>query len=106
MLVVGEKINASNRSVAEAIARWDSEFVANLARAQVDAGAHYIEVNAGVGKASGHNEMDAIAWQVEVVQAVTDKPLAIDSESPNVIEAALRKYRGEELMINSVTAEQ
>jgi hypothetical protein len=34
MLVIGEKINASNRSVGEAIARKDSELVANLAKAQ------------------------------------------------------------------------
>lgn len=106
MLVVGEKINASNRSVAEAITRQDSEFVANLAKAQADAGAHYIDVNAGVGKGSGHNEKDAIVWLVEVIQAVTEKPLAIDSESPEVIEAALSRYHGAELMINSVTAEK
>lgn len=106
MLVIGEKINASNRSVGEAIARRDSEFVANLARAQAAAGADYIDVNAGAGKGSSHNEVDTIGWLVEVVQAVTDKPLTIDSESPDVIETALRKYRGEELMINSVTAER
>ena len=106
MLVIGEKINASNRSVGEAIAKRDSDFVANLAKAQADAGADYIDVNAGSGKDSGRNETDTIEWLVEVVQTATDKPLAIDSESANVIEAALRKYRGEKLMINSVTAEK
>ena len=34
MLVIGEKINASNRSVAEAIARRDEDFLVNLARRQ------------------------------------------------------------------------
>jgi len=106
MLVIGERINASNRSVGEAIARKDSELVANLAKAQAEAGADYIDVNAGASKGSGHSEMDAIEWLVEVVQTATDKPLAIDSESPDVIEAALRKYRGEKVMINSVTAEK
>jgi 5-methyltetrahydrofolate corrinoid/iron sulfur protein methyltransferase len=106
MLVIGEKINASNRSVGEAIARRDSDFVANLARAQADAGANFIDLNAGAGKGSGHNETAAIEWLVEVVQATTDKPLTIDSESPDVIEAALRKYNGPTPMINSVTAEK
>ena len=106
MLVIGEKINASNRSVGEAIARRDSEFVANLARVQVDAGADFIDLNAGARKGSSHNETAAIEWLIEVAQAATDKPLAIDSESPDVIEAALRKYRGERPMINSVTAER
>jgi cobalamin-dependent methionine synthase I len=106
MLVIGEKINASNRSVGEAIARRDGEFLANLARVQTDAGADFIDINAGTGKGSGHNKTATIEWLVEVVQAATDKPLAIDSESPDVIEAALRQYRGEKLMINSVTAEK
>jgi len=106
MLVIGERINASNRSVGEAIARRDSELVANLARAQATAGADFIDINAGAGKGSSHNETAAIEWLVEVVQAATDKPLAIDSESPDVIEAALRKYRGEKPIINSVTAER
>ena len=44
-------------------------------------------------------------WLVELVQAATDKPLAIDSDDPDVIEAALRKYRGEKLIINSVNAD-
>ena len=106
MLVIGERINASNRSVGEAIARRDSEFVANLARAQAEAGANFIDVNAGAGKGSGYSETAAIEWLVEVVQTATDKPLVIDSESPDVIEAGIRKYRGEKLMINSVTAEK
>jgi cobalamin-dependent methionine synthase I len=106
MLVIGEKINASNRSVGEAIARRDSDFVMNLARVQADAGADYIDVNAGAGKGASHNETAAIEWLVETVQSATDKPLTIDSESPDVIEAGIRKYRGEKLMINSVNAEK
>ncbi len=106
MLVIGEKINASNRSVGEAIVKRDSEFVANLARAQAAAGADFIDVNSGTGYGSSQQETAAVEWLVEVVQAATDKPLSIDSESPDVIEAALLKYRGEKVIINSVTAER
>jgi len=98
MLVIGEKINASNRSVGEAITNRDREFVENLARDQAAAGADFIDVNAG-------QETAAMEWLVEAVQAATDRPLAIDSNTPHVIEAALHKYRGERLIINSVTAE-
>jgi len=38
MLVIGEKINASNRSVAEAIVRRDGNYVAELARTQASSG--------------------------------------------------------------------
>ena len=104
MLVIGENINASNRSVAEAIGRRDEEFLANLAKAQAT-GADFIDVNAGIGHNSRQHEKETMEWLVEVVQAATDKPLAIDSDDPDVIEAALRKYQGERLIINSVTAE-
>ena len=106
MLVIGEKINASNRAVGEAINKRDGEFLANLTKVQAEAGANYIDVNASSAKGTDHNEMEAIEWLVEVVQQATDKPLTIDSESPDVIEAALRKCRGQKIMINSVTAEK
>ncbi|MFC1928742.1 dihydropteroate synthase [Chloroflexota bacterium] len=105
MLVIGERINASNKSVAEAIARKDEEFLANLARAQAAAGADFIDVNASTGRGSRQDEAATMGWLVETIQAATDKPLAIDSDSPDVIEAALSKYQGEKLVINSVTAE-
>ena len=106
MLVIGERINASNTSVADAIARKNSEYIARLVRAQAAAGADYIDLNAGAGKSTGYNEIETIEWLVEVAQTTTDKPLAIDSESPDVIEAALRKYHGATPIINSVTAEK
>ncbi len=105
MLIIGESVNASNRSVAEAIASRDGESLQSLVRAQVAAGVDFIDVNAGVGHSQQQQEVAAMEWLVDIVQAATDKPLAIDSDEPNVIEAALRKYQGEKLIINSVTAE-
>ncbi len=105
MLIIGENINASNKSVAEAIARRDREFIEVLARAQATAGADFIDVNAATGHGSRQGEAVNMEWLVEVVQAATDKPLAIDSDDPGVIEAALDKCQGKKLIINSVTAE-
>lgn len=104
MLVIGERINASNRSIAEAIARRDEEYVANLAKAQVATGVDFIDINVGTGHSPGQDAA-TMGWLVEVVQAATDKPLAIDSDVPRVIEAALGKYQGDRLIINSVNAE-
>ncbi len=105
MLVIGEKINATNKSVNEAIARRDREFIEGLAQAQTAAGADFIDVNAGVGRDDREDGVADMEWLVEVVQAATDRALAIDSDSPVVIESALRKCRGKKLLINSVTAE-
>ena len=105
MLIIGEKINASNKSVGQAINNKDREFLEGLARDQAAAGADFIDVNAGVGQGVWEHPEAAMEWLVELVQAATDKPLAIDSDVPGVIEAALRKYSGDDVMINSVSAE-
>ena len=94
MLVIGEKINASIKSVGQAISNKDQEFLANLAVAQADAGADYIDVNAGAGQDARENASAIMEWVIDVVQNATDKPVCIDSDDPAVLEAALSKYRG------------
>jgi Methionine synthase I, cobalamin-binding domain len=105
MLVIGRKNNASIKSVGQAISNKDQEFLANLAVAQADAGADYIDVNAGVGQDAREDASAIMEWVIDVVQNATDKPVCIDSDDPAVLEAALNKYRGEAVMINSVNAE-
>jgi cobalamin-dependent methionine synthase I len=105
MLVIGENINASNKSVGRAISEKNSAFLQDLARSQSAVGADYIDVNAGVAQGAWGRPEDAMKWLVEVVQSAVDKPLTIDSDTPSVIEAALHKYDGDEVMINSVNAE-
>lgn len=104
MLVVGENINASNKSVGQAILNKDRQFLMDLAKAQSSAGAHFIDVN--VGTAQGWESREAaMEWLVELVQEAIDKPLVIDSDVPSIFEAALRKYRGDQVIINSINAE-
>jgi cobalamin-dependent methionine synthase I len=105
MLVIGENINASNSAVAGAIARRDEDFIANLASAQGASGADFIDVNASSGHGSLKDNVVDMTWLIKTVQSATNKPLAIDSDSPAVIEAALSRYQGDKIIINSVTAE-
>jgi 5-methyltetrahydrofolate--homocysteine methyltransferase len=105
MLIIGENINASNKKVGEAIARKDHEFIADLAKKQAQAGADYIDVNAGSAQGCWQSPEAAMEWLVDVVVSVTDKPLAIDSDVPSVVGAGLRRYHGDKVIINSVNAE-
>ena len=102
MLLIGENINASNRSVAEAIASRDREFLQNLARAQVAAGADFIDVNAGVFVGQ---EVEYLKWLVTTVQEAVDAPCCIDSPDPKALEAALAVHQGTP-MINSISLEK
>ncbi len=105
MLVIGENINASNRSIAEAIGSRNRGFIEGLVVAQAAAGADFIDVNAGTGRGSQEQRIADMEWLVDVVQKASDKPLSIDSDVPGIIEVALQKYTGEMLIINSVSAE-
>jgi 5-methyltetrahydrofolate--homocysteine methyltransferase len=48
LIIIGEKINGSVPSVAKAIAEKDGDFIGNLAKAQADAGANFIDVCASL----------------------------------------------------------
>ena len=105
MLIIGEKINASIKAVGSALLNEDEEFLSRLALNQSEAGANFIDVNAGVGANVRNNAPAVMKWLIGLVQNATDTPVCIDSDDPFVIEAALGAYRGDTVMINSVNAE-
>jgi 5-methyltetrahydrofolate--homocysteine methyltransferase len=76
MTIVGEKINGSIPSVAKAIAEKNADHIRGLAKRQSAAGAAFIDVCASV---PGEEEMDVLAWLINLVQEVTDTPISIDS---------------------------
>lgn len=102
MLVIGERINGTRKEIARAISERDAEFIMKEVRAQVDAGAGMLDVNAG---ASPKTEAEDLKWLVEAVQSEVDVPLAIDSASPEALAAGLSAHKGRTL-INSITAEE
>jgi 5-methyltetrahydrofolate--homocysteine methyltransferase len=69
--------------------------------AQVEAGAHMLDVNAGIPLA---DEPAILARTIQLVQSLTDLPLSIDSSIVEALEAGLAVYRGKAL-VNSVTGE-
>jgi len=102
MLIVGELINASRKSVREIIEKQDAESLGQLARDQLANGANFIDVNAGVFVG---REPALLTWLVASVQAAVDAPCCIDSPDPRAIEAALAAHKGT-AMINSISLER
>jgi len=102
MLIIGEKLNGTLKKTAAAIAARDAGFVADLARRQAEAGADYIDVNAGTHP---DREPDDLVWLVEAVQAATDRPLCLDSANPVALAAALGRVARPPL-INSISGEK
>lgn len=101
MLLVGERINSSRKSIAEAISSRNAGFIQNEAKAQALAGADYIDVNAGTFMVE---EAKHLQWVIETVQEVIDLPLCIDSPNPTVIETMIPLVK-KTPMINSITLE-
>lgn len=102
MLVVGELINASRKAVAAAIEAQDEEKIKQLAIDQVEAGADFVDVNAGVFVGQ---EADYLQWLVQTVQGGVETPCCIDSPDPAAIEKALAVHKGV-AMINSISLEK
>ena len=100
-VIIGERINPTGRKILAAeMAAGDYTRVISDALAQVEAGAHMLDVNAGIPLA---DEPAILAEAVKIVQSITDVPLSIDSsivaalESGHLAGAALDVFEGEPL---------
>jgi cobalamin-dependent methionine synthase I len=102
MIVVGEKINTSRKSIEDAVNSGDAEFIIKVAREQAEAGAHFIDVNAGTFL---DRETECLCWLVETVQSSVDLPLCLDSPNPTALSEAIKHHKGNP-MINSISLEK
>ncbi len=102
MIIIGELINASRKAIGAAIEGKDAEAIKKVARDQFEAGANFIDVNAGIFVGE---EPAYLKWLVETVQEEVDAPCAIDSPDPKAIEAGLAVHKGTP-MINSISLEK
>ena len=101
-VMIGERINPSGRKKLGAeMAAGDFSRVRKDAEAQVAAGAHLLDVNAGVPIA---DEAELLVTAIRTIQEVTDVPLCLDSSVVEALEAGLAAYAGKAL-VNSVTGE-
>ena len=101
MKIIGEKINGTRKRVATAIAERDAAFIQNLAKKQVEGGAHWLDINAGTHP---DQEPDDLVWLIQLVQDVVDTPLCLDSANPHALRVALEEVKHAP-MINSISVE-
>ena len=101
MKIIGENIHIMSPKVKEAIANRDAKFFQESALKQVAAGAWAVDLNVGPQKKLGH---EILPWLVEVVQAVVDVPLCLDTTNLAAIEAACEIIKHQPI-INSTSAE-
>ena len=86
MIIIGEKINGAIPSVKAAIAERDAELIRQRAIAQDQAGAHYLDC---APSTATELEYDAMVWLLDIMQAVSDVPICIDSPNPELLKSGL-----------------
>jgi 5-methyltetrahydrofolate--homocysteine methyltransferase len=99
--IIGEKINGTRRNVARAIEQRDAAAIRDLAVRQAEAGAAWLDVNAGTRSSV---EPDDLVWLIETIQPVVEVPLSLDTANPLAVAAAIRVVERTP-MINSISGE-
>ncbi|OED39463.1 methyltetrahydrofolate--corrinoid methyltransferase [Chromatiales bacterium (ex Bugula neritina AB1)] len=100
--MIGERINPTGRKLlAEEMKNGDFSRVEADAIAQIEAGAHMLDINAGIPLA---DEPALLAQAIELVQSLSDIPICIDSSIVEALDRGLQVYKGRALL-NSVTGE-
>ncbi|MDB4349354.1 dihydropteroate synthase [Omnitrophica bacterium] len=102
MIIIGERINTSRAAVKRALEEKNSQFIQREAKAQIEHGAQYLDVNCGLSRDTEAQHME---WLVKTIREVTDASLCIDSPDPDVIKRGVLASTGKSL-INSITAEE
>lgn len=100
MIVLGELINSTRKSVQKALAEKDEATIRRLAREQLEAGADIIDVNTAT---SMEKEIDDMKWVIGLVydEVGEDVRVAIDTPNPKAMAAGLKLCKARPLL-NSV----
>src|SRR6056297_2515040 len=102
-LTIGELINSTRDEVKKALKEKDEDFIRRLARAQTEAGADAIDLNAGESREKEKSDME---WLIDVVEdEIEDVRIAIDTPDPEVLEFGLEKVKHKPV-INSISNEK
>jgi 5-methyltetrahydrofolate--homocysteine methyltransferase len=85
--IIGELINSSRKQVKAALMAKEEGVIRHLARIQVEAGAHALDINAGEML---ERETECLLWLISVVQdELGEVRLSIDTANPEAMEEAI-----------------
>src|SRR5438552_4030203 len=102
-LLIGERVNSQgSRKVKRLLLADDYEGIVDVAREQVDSGAHVLDVCVALTERA--DEAEQMAKVVKLLSMSVETPIMVDSTEANVIEAALEHIPGR-ATINSINME-
>ncbi|HEY3411804.1 MAG TPA: methionine synthase [Armatimonadota bacterium] len=102
-LIVGERVNSvGSRKIKRLLLKDDYNGCLDVAREQVDGGAHVLDVC--VAMTERQDERDQMVKLVKTLAMGIEAPLVIDTTEADVMEAALKIYPGRAI-VNSINLE-
>ena len=102
-LIIGERVNTQgSRKAKQLVLSDDYDGLVDLARSQVEEGAHCLDVCVATTERS--NEKEFMLNLVKRISLEVDAPLVIDSTDPDVIESTIEQIPGRPI-INSINLE-
>ncbi|HKO15619.1 MAG TPA: methionine synthase [Gemmatimonadaceae bacterium] len=102
-LLIGERVNAQgSRKVKRLLLADDYEGILDVARQQVDSGAHVLDVCVALTERA--DEAAQMSQVVKLLSMGVEAPIMVDSTEADVVEAALEHIPGRAL-INSINME-
>jgi 5-methyltetrahydrofolate corrinoid/iron sulfur protein methyltransferase len=99
MILIAESINIMSQTIGPAMRERNPKPIQEMAKAEAEAGADYLDLNIGPARRAGDEMME---WVVKTVQEVTDLPLSLDTTNPLAMEAGLKVHKGK-VLINSIS---
>ena len=100
--VIGERINTSRKLVQAAVVERDADYIIDDVKKQQEAGADFIDVNAGAR--IGHEKED-MQWLLKTIKPIATVSLCLDSPDPAILEMAYGMVDNPP-MINSISLEK
>jgi len=99
MILIAESVNIMSVTLGPAMRERTPGPIQEMAKAETEAGADYLDVNIGPARRGGDELME---WVVNTVQEVSDLPLSLDTTNPVAMEAGLKACKSRAL-INSIS---
>ena len=95
MVLIGESIHIISKDVSDAVKERNPKVIQDLAKAQAEAGADYIDLNLGPAK---RDPEEVTQWLVNIIQGVIDLPVSVDTLNPIAMEAGLKACKKRPLL--------
>ena len=90
--VIGERLNPTGKpALKKALTERNSDYLISEARAQIQAFADVLDINAGIFEI---DEAETLGWIVECFNGIIDVPFCLDSSDKKALELAVRRVAG------------